>query len=193
MRTPEYYLQEGEFTGIGPGIRELSESLAEKGLPEAITEFLNSDKMSKSKHKKWEKTADELVEKGILSGCTDAAIVFLSLMRARGIPSQYVETVREDMIADQSEYRTMHGHVFARIYVDGKWQAYDPLHGPLDEQNHVFERGSGTYVEIAHGLDHSCLESRFRPGEIFSLLTVGDRWNLVELAKESIETGKYKQ
>jgi len=44
------------------------------------------------------RTASEIVKSGYSIGCTDDALVFITLARQCGIPARYVETFKEDWI-----------------------------------------------------------------------------------------------
>src|SRR3989338_4742452 len=44
------------------------------------------------------RTASQIIEDGFSTGCTDTALAFVALCRARSIPTKYVETIGRDWL-----------------------------------------------------------------------------------------------
>lgn len=95
------------------------------------------------------RTASEILSSGIVSGCTDQALVFLTLVRELGIPAAYVETLRNDWL--ESPNQPVLGHIFAELFIGGRWKHYDPSSDFSEGYIHVGRE----YVEIGRGLDFS--------------------------------------
>jgi len=71
------------------------------------------------------RTADQIIRDGFATGCADAAIVFIALARALGIPSIYCELV----VPEKGNF----GHAWAKCYLDGAWVDVDPMGGTIGE------------------------------------------------------------
>ena len=187
MRTPEDYLQSGKYTEIGPHVRELAESLPDERFIDSAVYYIGCKlRKEEGKHEFRAFTADELIRKHRRNSCSEAALVFIALARAKGIPARYIETVRTDLLSMPGRQDVLEGHIFVELYIDGNWVAYDPVVGKVDVRNDEYRIPFGDkewYTRIAHGLDFSKLESEYRPGEVFKLLTVDDIWELVDTVK----------
>ena len=70
------------------------------------------------------RTASQIIESRKLTGCTDYALVFLSLVRASGFEARYVETIETKWIENGGE--PILGHVFAEVNIDNAWYIIDP-------------------------------------------------------------------
>jgi hypothetical protein len=90
------------------------------------------------------RTARDIYESGFTTGCTDAALIAIAMWRALGIPAVYVETIKTSWL--ENPQRMREGHIFAEIYVDGKWIITDPQRGKIVDDY-------AGYTVIARGLD----------------------------------------
>ena len=72
----------------------------------------------------------EIFNSKTFSGCSDIGLMMSSILREKGIPTVYVETVRIDWLDaernNRPEKELMMGHIFLEIFVNGKWYLYDP-------------------------------------------------------------------
>jgi transglutaminase-like putative cysteine protease len=98
------------------------------------------------------RTAIEIINEGYGSGCTDFALVFIAIARAKGIPTKYVEVISKDYFSD-SDLNRVRGHVFAECYLNDSWYGVDPMAGLLK-----FNCKYPGYVIYARGLDSWDLE-----------------------------------
>lgn len=71
------------------------------------------------------RTADEIIRSGFATGCTDFGLVFITLLRARGIPAKYVEAIETEWLEKGGD-SSIHGHVFSEVYFNGEWFIVDP-------------------------------------------------------------------
>ncbi len=71
------------------------------------------------------RTADEIIQSGVATGCTDYALVFCALARAKGIVTIYVEVLDADWV-EHPDYDDIRGHVFCEVVIDGKTYVVDP-------------------------------------------------------------------
>ena len=74
------------------------------------------------------RTATKIIEDGYATGCTDFAIVFIAIARAKGIPTRYVETISKDYFED-TDLNRVRGHVFAECFINNEWYGVDPIAG----------------------------------------------------------------
>ena len=72
-------------------------------------------------------TADELFESRVLGGCSDYALVEISMFRALGIPSRMVMTASVDWIYQyrQDDLTMTHGHSFIEVFLEDRWHLVD--------------------------------------------------------------------
>lgn len=75
------------------------------------------------------RTADQIVKDGFATGCTDFALVFIAVARAKGVPTRYVEAIAKDYFSDDPD--KVRGHIFAECYINGDWWGVDPMAGNL--------------------------------------------------------------
>lgn len=81
------------------------------------------------KAKKFQRTAKEIWESKVSSGCTDYAMLFCVFARQIGIPTTLLHTAELNWIErlKNGERDGMHyGHSFCECYDDGKWILVDP-------------------------------------------------------------------
>ena len=138
MKKPEnYYLKSGSQTEQTGLIKKISKSFKEKELY-LIIEILywlkkniKQTKSIREKNKFFRKrTADEIIKSRIATGCTDCALAFIAIARVKGIPTKYVETIRNKWF-DIEDNDFIEGHVFAECYINGKWHIIDPQEGDI--------------------------------------------------------------
>ena len=90
--------------------------------------------------------ADEIIKSGMATGCTDYALVFCALARAKDIATAYVEALDADWV-EHPDYDNVRGHVFCEVIIDGKMYVVDP-------QGAAVRPWMGKrYVVIGKGLD----------------------------------------
>jgi len=126
------YLNSGPQTKITPNIKKITESFTQKGL-DLVFEILawlrknlrteNSQEIKKKVFR--QRTAQEIIESGFTTGCTDWALAFIILTRAKGISAKYVETIRKRWL-DEDKNDFIEGHIFAEVYFNEHWYIIDP-------------------------------------------------------------------
>lgn len=133
----EQFLTDGPQTKKTPLIRKVAELFREENfclIFEILTWLRNNLKDDFQEKEKLElfrkRTAGEIIESGRATGCTDWALAFIVLARSGGIPTKYVETIRNKWLDIGAEDH-IEGHVFAECYVDGKWYIIDPQEGDI--------------------------------------------------------------
>lgn len=159
--TPSFWLREGKFTReegeVGRTVGGIFIECSKNGerFREEISNFISNNlrrDMSKKDKEYRNRTAAEIIESGYWNGCTDRALVFVTLARCFGIPTKYIETFDEEWVADP-DMKHIKGHIFAEImFDDGRWRVYDPVKGFLRED---YVLGKRRFVEFGKGLDFS--------------------------------------
>lgn len=131
------FLKEGEQTKITENISKISSEFTEADfdLIIQITKWIHKNlKPNHDKKMKTEvfrkRTADQIIKDGFTTGCTDVALVFIALARAKKIPTKYVEAIRRKWIESGDE-DFIEGHVFAEVYINNRWHIIDPTEACL--------------------------------------------------------------
>jgi hypothetical protein len=138
-KSPHEFLKQGLQTKIEENIKNIEKQIPGEGLDyianalDWVLSNLKREQSRKVKDKVFRKrTASEIVEDGYVTGCTDTALVFIALVRAKGIPTKYVEAVNKKWLEDKDkEGKGIRGHVFAECFVSGKWYQIDPARGVI--------------------------------------------------------------
>ena len=146
------YLGDGKQTQITPLIKKVASSFRERKF-ELILEILvwirdNIKKTNSNEEKNLlfrNRTANDIIKSKMATGCTDFALVFISLARAKKIPTKYVEAIRRKWL-DIGDENYIEGHVFAECFINNKWHIIDPQEGAIKID---YQR----FVIFAKGLD----------------------------------------
>lgn len=146
------FLKEGEQTKITENIAQIASGFTLEGfdliiqITKWIHQHLKSDQNKERKAEIFRKrTADQIIADGFITGCSDIALVFIALARAKNIPTKYVEAIRRKWIESGKE-DAIEGHIFAEIYFNNQWRIIDPTEACL---KFWYDR----YVIYAKGLD----------------------------------------
>jgi len=151
----EKYLEPGEQTKISPEIQRIADSIEGNTLEKAQGilnwgrdvigrgEFTNR---SYDKNVFRKRTAEQILKDRYLTGCTDYALLFITIARACGIPAKYVETIDREWL--EKGGTDISGHVYAQIYDEekGEWVWVDPRmwkigSSPKQKDRIVFKEG----------------------------------------------------
>jgi len=80
-----------------------------------------------------QRSAEEILKDGFVTGCTDDAIVFLTLLKALDIEAVYVESLEKNWLDAPMNEQMIRGHAFVKvgellidpqrkvIYIDPNW------------------------------------------------------------------------
>jgi len=128
------FLQNGELTETTDQILHVVNSFNSEGLDfvQDILKYLKTFQENRNVPNKHTniRTADQTIQDKLLTGCTDYALVFIALMRAKGIPAKYIETIERGWLESQ-ETGVFKGHVISEVSIKGKWYLVDPSTGEL--------------------------------------------------------------
>ncbi len=154
MKDLNYWLQEGPQTEITKKIKDYIKGITGDKFDFVVNTLvrINKDLKMERKHHNWRdifrnRSADKILEDGFFTGCTDVALVFVTLTRAKGIPTKYIEAIDKKYL-DPDYEGPFRGHVFAEVYINDKWHQVNPemstLHAVKDY---------GHYIIFAEALD----------------------------------------
>lgn len=132
------FLQEGRQTVITSQIKDISQSLKGETLDYIanaliwLHENINNkipDGIEKNDVFR-KRTADQIISDAYFSGCTDYALVFIVLCRAKGIETKYVEAIKKDWLKEGGH--SIQGHIFAECLIRDKWIQVDPQRATIN-------------------------------------------------------------
>jgi transglutaminase/protease-like cytokinesis protein 3 len=113
------------------------------------------------------RTATQIIEEGYTSRCTDQALVFIALCRAKGYPTKYVEAIHKSWLNTKDTTDIdIKDHVFAEVEIDKKYYVIDPAMGRIHVNPNDAYRSFAIYAKDydSWGLDiksHEDLEEKF--------------------------------
>ena len=112
MKIPET----GEQTQITSKVKEIADGIKGEGVVVAmnIADYIKSMSIVEgSEGPDFTRTADEVLEDNRYNGCNEAGVVFATLLRAKGVPTTYIQALKMDAVKNYSKERpSLNGHVF---------------------------------------------------------------------------------
>ena len=112
---------------------------------------------------KFRRTAQEIWESGICTGCTDWSILFATLSRQIGIPTTFLHTAELDWILklQKNEKPPIHkGHTFCECFDGKEWKLVDATFRKIESNYNVKKlilsyniSGSNIFIPYFRGLD----------------------------------------
>lgn len=152
MENESEFLKEGEQTKITEAVRRVSGSIPGEGFEYVLNllSWLQKNLEYKPHDPKLfrKRTASQILEDGFATGCTDYGLAFAALARAKKIPTTYIEALENRWLKEGGS--TIHGHVFASIFVNEKWYLTDPTRGTISVSDRLSHE---KYVVLGKGLD----------------------------------------
>ncbi len=167
-----FYLLEGPQTEITNIVQNNANLIPDgektqetvKNIMEWEHDILSCSKEEKQKYDKRTRTAHEIILSKCATGCTDYALVFAALARAKGIPATITETVREKWVAEMvwnNQWNgAKEGHFFSEVFLTEKnaWIVVDPTANKLTGRDNKGYYPSGPdgdkrYMLFERGLD----------------------------------------
>jgi len=153
----EHFLKSGEQTQITPGIQKIAGEIGGEGITFIfnLLEWVHKNiAMKRSNFPSGlqfndllcQRTAGQIIEDGYGAGCTDFALAFIPIARAKGISTKYVECINKSYFS--GDLQRVAGHVFAECFVEGRWRTVDPTAGNLS-----ICKNYSRYVIFEKGLD----------------------------------------
>lgn len=158
---PKIYLGEGALTKITPKILRIAKSMKGNGVDKIffILEWMHKNIKTvdlQSDPERWhglfhKRSAARIIHDGFAMGCSDYGMVFSALSRACGIPTRYLETFLRQGLKNKKE-TMMRGHIFAEVFVGGRWILVDPTKKSVYGNPDILTRD---YIIYSIGLDCS--------------------------------------
>ena len=106
----------GEQTQLTPKVKEIADGIEGEGVVLAmkISDYIKSmDVTEGAEGPDFTRTAEEILEGDKYNGCNEAGVVFTALLRAKGVPTTYIQTLNKDAVSNYSkENPSLKGHVF---------------------------------------------------------------------------------
>lgn len=129
------WLKPGKQSAVTPAIADAVAGISglnrRERLYKALDYFENNFKYDNwYNDKAFTRTADLLFRERLLGGCSDYALVKVTLFRALGIPAKLVLTANVDwMLAYQkNELLISTGHVFIEVFLEDRWFLVDSVY-----------------------------------------------------------------
>ena len=82
---------------------------------------------TESNEKFRKRTVEQIFKEKDLTGCSDAALVLISMLRAGGTPALWVETFDKDWLSGKIQKKMPNGHVYAKALLHGQQAIIDPV------------------------------------------------------------------
>lgn len=177
---PDKYLASGKQTETGKLVQSAAMEACQRGLDyggsgldyfRAVNEVLHERLFTKVNNKESHtRTAEETLEVGYATGCTDYAVAGAAILREMGYPTIFVDSAHRDFLdgnLDETQYR---GHSFLEVFDEnnkdcimegGCWLLYDPTAAKLytkynptiDTLPDPSSESLGSYLVLAKGPD----------------------------------------
>lgn len=148
------YLTEGKLTNFDKNVKSVLVDINSQGYEFVLNALqwvknnLREDDSNKTELFR-KRTAGEIIKSGFHTGCSDRALVFITLARAKGIPTILIDTIMLDYF-NQDNPDNLIGHVFAKVYISNTWYIVDPTAGSISINHHP---GLRRYLVFAEGID----------------------------------------
>lgn len=134
---PEHYLKEGELTAITDKVRKeltkIKTNVPDEEKVINIMRWMNKETKRESNYKdpkKFNKTAEKIIENKLRTGCSDSAVLYSTIARAIGIPTMQVQAIDIDWankVKNNEEFHGLYGHFYCASYLEtipGRYKWY---------------------------------------------------------------------
>ncbi len=142
-------------TKITPNIEKIAESFTGRDIntiKQIIIWIKKNIKSDDKIAKKRSRTANKIIESKIATGCIDIALIFISLSRARGFETLFIEAIEKDWLESKESKNIIKGHIFCRIKINNKSFIVNPTEGTISEKE-VYLNKNKEYAPIKEGKD----------------------------------------
>lgn len=104
---------------------------------------------------KFKRTASEILESGIYTGCSDFALLFETITREKGIPTIHIQTAKKKFVEDlqKSKDIEVRGHHFCECFVNNRWILVDPSRGSVLQNYDNNDFNLGQYYIFSKSTD----------------------------------------
>lgn len=118
---------------------------------------------------KFQRTAEEIWQSKVTTGCTDYCILFATFARQIGIPATFLHTAEKNWffrLKNNKDYNSHYGHAFCECFYNDKWVLVDPTCKKYSTNYDIdFLRltysigGSNEFIPYLRGLDLNVKQS----------------------------------
>jgi hypothetical protein len=160
----------GEQTKITQKVREVADGIEGESIKAVINiaDYIKSMGEAKGPEPDFTRTAEEILKDDKYNGCNEAGVVFAALLRAKGIPTTYIQALNRDAVMNYTPNKpSLKGHVFLEINI-----------GYLEENTNI-KMINSTTGEITDSLPDNMMVGR----KGFDAWDVGLKEGFVDLQK----------
>ncbi len=112
---------------------------------------------------RFQRTAKEIWDSKIMTGCTDYATLFATFARQIGIPTTILHTAERswvERLQHNKDFSHHYGHSFCECFYEGKWILVDPTFRKIEKEYNpeklelgYMVGGSSTFIPYQRGID----------------------------------------
>jgi hypothetical protein len=110
----------------------------------------------------FESTAHGILSTGVATGCTDYALAFATLARAKGMPAVVVDSAQLEWIEHGARLNRVAGHFFVEVLLGNEWVLVDSTSGALyifyDRDNWLLPEGYIAFTKALSVIDTGATE-----------------------------------
>ncbi len=193
------FLEEGEYTKKTDVVEKITKEITKELKPTETKETLLQEISNYVKDLKYvghkseifrKRTASEILESGLVTGCTDTALCFIVLARTLGIPTRYVETFNKEWLEDvKKDLNNIQAHVFVDILGDTQWKAYETKRGFTKDNKYTMS--GRDYIVIGKGLDFTSVYIKENGGyrkKPLNLQSIDEQKKIIKLYDKKVLT-----
>lgn len=173
FNNPKYYLQSGKMTQISDIILKAVSYVQDDDPKEMVKQLLVlmnkyvPKKDDSQSDKKFRRTADEIAISSERNGCCDSSTLFVTLVRALGIPAMQVITFNKNSAreTDGTDKGITSGHFFSACFFQDGWFLVDSHKTITDKSQVEFRRLSldnrnitKRFYAFAYAIDYRDIE-----------------------------------
>lgn len=153
LRNGEQTLSDEKISNIANKIQGTSDSTIV--INRILYWMQNNLKRKNDNSIKFARTASQIMNSGIYTGCSDFALLFESIAREKGIPTIHLQTARKRFVEDlQNNIQTpTKGHHFCECCINNKWILIDPLGNKILEDYDNTDFNLGQYYVFSKSTD----------------------------------------
>lgn len=128
---PKKYLRQDAQTEITPFIQEIAQTIGDEKSVQTLADICAAiHRLAPYKRPPkaplFVTAADEIFKRGYATGCTNYAITFATLARAKDIPAIVVDSAHMDWVENGASLEFVSGHFFCEVFLKNKWRLIDP-------------------------------------------------------------------
>lgn len=143
-------------TEITPKIKDIANELKDKNEMDTIQNIIKwirkNIKVKNNFAGKRTRTAEQIINSKIATGCIDIALIFIVIVKAAGLKANFIETLKKDWLNSKENKNLIEGHIFSKVLINNKYYIINPIEGTISEKG-IFIHKNKEYIKIKEGLD----------------------------------------